>query len=286
MWCALDSLVLKALSIVLTEHLNPFISDKCHHVKGNGGTKRAVQTAREALAPGSYVMKSDIKGYYASINHEVLFGLAEKYIPDSSILRLVWQYLQRTVYFGENYRDVNRGISLGCPLSPLMGALYLKPLDDVVAGTGLFYARFMDDWLVIAPNRWKLRKAVHLVNQTLNILKVEKHPGKTFIGRASKGFDFLGYHLSPSGLTVASGTIHHHIECIGLLYEQGASTCRIREYIRRWRAWAASNLDCIKQNSRSSTAVYDEHPFIDDVHRATLHSGSHPIRLRSFIPAA
>jgi hypothetical protein len=30
-------------------------------------------------------------------------------------------------------------------------------------------------------------------------MKLEKHLDKTFIGRASKGFDFLGYHLSPGG---------------------------------------------------------------------------------------
>jgi Reverse transcriptase (RNA-dependent DNA polymerase) len=102
-----------------------------------------------------------------------------------------------------------------------MGALYLKPLDDAVVETGLFYARFMDDLLIIAPNRWKLKKAVCLVNQVLNTLKVEKHPDKTFIGRASKGFDFLGYHLTPGGLSVAAGTIDHHIERIDQLYEQG-----------------------------------------------------------------
>ncbi len=79
--------------------------------------------------------------------------------------RLVWQYLNRTVCYGENYREVTRGISLGCPLSPLMGALYLKPLDDRLEETGLFYARFMDDWVIIAPTRWKLRKAVRIVNE-------------------------------------------------------------------------------------------------------------------------
>ncbi len=55
----------------------------------------------------------------------------------------------------------------GCPLSPLMGALYLKPVDDAMAESGLFYARFMDDWVVLAPTRWKLRAAIRRVNEAL-----------------------------------------------------------------------------------------------------------------------
>lgn len=33
---------------------------------------------------------------------------------------------------------------------------------------GLFYVRFMDDILVLAPTRWKLRKAVAVVNEELD----------------------------------------------------------------------------------------------------------------------
>ncbi len=33
----------------------------------------------------------------------------------------------------------------------------------------------------------------------------EKHPDKTFIGRSEKGFDFLGYHFSRDGLSMATG---------------------------------------------------------------------------------
>ena len=58
-------------------------------------------------------------------------------------------------------------------------------MDDRMEKTGLFYVRFMDDWIVRSPNRWKLKKAIQIVNQTLNELKVEKHPDKTFIGRRS-----------------------------------------------------------------------------------------------------
>ena len=41
---------------------------------------------------------------------------------------------------------------------------------------------------------------------------MEKHTGKTFIGRVEKGFDFLGYHLTPQGLSVAPATLarRHH----------------------------------------------------------------------------
>jgi hypothetical protein len=36
-----------------------------------------------------------------------------------------------------------------------------------MAATGLAYARFMDDWVIPAPTRWKLREAIRLVTQTL-----------------------------------------------------------------------------------------------------------------------
>ncbi len=38
-------------------------------------------------------------------------------------------------------------------------------------------------------------------------LGLEKDPDKTFIGRNETGFDFLGYHFGPAGLSVAKKTI-------------------------------------------------------------------------------
>ena len=60
----------------------------------------------------------------------------------------------------------------------------------------------------MAPTRWKLRAAVRCVNQTLAELKVQQHPDKTFVGRLSRGFDFLGYRFSRSGIVgVATQTV-------------------------------------------------------------------------------
>uniref|UniRef100_UPI003429A7F9 reverse transcriptase domain-containing protein n=1 Tax=Okeania sp. SIO2F4 TaxID=2607790 RepID=UPI003429A7F9 len=97
------------------------------------------------------------------------------------MLDLVGQYLRRFVSDGGIYVDIQRGIFLGYPLSPLMGALYLKPLDDWMAAMGCFYVRYMDDWVVLAPTRWALRRAIKATNMVMGDLKVEKHPEKTFI---------------------------------------------------------------------------------------------------------
>jgi hypothetical protein len=76
--------------------------------------------------------------------------------------------------------------------------------------------RFMDDILVLAPTRWKLRRAVRLVNEILGALRLEKHPDKTVIG-----FDFLGYQFSREGLGLAKATIQRFVERAARLYEQG-----------------------------------------------------------------
>jgi hypothetical protein len=92
-----------------------------------------------------------------------------------------------------------RGVNVGCPLSPVMEAIYTEPLDRRLEATGLTYARFMDDWAVPAPSRWSLRRAARIVNETLRELRLEQHPDKTFVGRTEWGFTFLGYWIAKQG---------------------------------------------------------------------------------------
>ncbi len=129
-------------------------------------------------------------------------------------------------------------------LSPLIGGFFLHALDAVAAKLRLFYVRFMDDILILAPTRWQLRGAVKVVNQTLGALNLEKHPDKTFIGRIERGFDFLGYHFSPAGLSVAEKTIENFIEKASRLYEQkrraGSTATALEMYVRRWLRWTTS----------------------------------------------
>jgi RNA-directed DNA polymerase len=198
-WAALDALVLKAVALVLGRHLESHLSPRCIHLAGRGGSKAAVRAVAENLAANTFVLRTDVKSYYTSIDHERLFDLACAAIDDERVLALIWQYIHRSAYDDGRYRDVRRGIARGCPLSPLMGALYLRALDERLEGLGLFYVRFMDDWVVLATTRWKLRQGIKIVDRTLDELAVEKHPDKTTIGRITRGFDFLGYHFSPTG---------------------------------------------------------------------------------------
>ena len=230
------------MSLVLTEHLKPHLSARCFHVAGTGGMKAAVREVAANLEENEFVFRTDVKGYYASINHHILMEIVGRYVQDDAVLALLWGYLRRYVSDGGNFINITQGISLGCPLSPLMGALFLKPLDDRMAELGCFYARFMDDWVILAPTRWKLRRAIKTVNQVMAELRVEKHPDKTFIGRIARGFDFLGYWFSPQGLGVAKKTVHRMLDKVSRLYEQGADDFRIETYLNRWWQWVRSRV--------------------------------------------
>jgi RNA-directed DNA polymerase len=195
LWSARDALVLKSLALVLSEHLP--VSRRCTHLKGNGGAKYAVREVRDHLQGNRFVLRTDVKSYLDQL---------AVHIKDRRVLNLMGQYLRRTSQRGGSFWDYEKGISLGCPLSPLIGAFFLNALDVAAAKLRLFYVRFMDDILILAPTRWQLRGAVKMVNQRLAALGLEKHPDKTFIDRIERGFDFLGYRFSPAGLTLAKGS--------------------------------------------------------------------------------
>ena len=241
LWSSRDALVLKALALVLTRHLGPLLPKSCCHVINNGGSKAAVRLVASRLSGQRFVFRTDVKWYYSSVDHDILYAQLQQYIGDAKVLDLLWQYMHRRIYHDGLYEDVRRGIPMGCPLSPLMAAIYLKPLDERMGKKGWFYIRFMDDWVVLAPTRWQLRAAVRCVNQTMAELKLEQHPDKTFVGRISRGFDFLGYRFSPEGIVgVAYASIQSCVQRIDRLYEQGADAIRIGKYIDRWWMWVRS----------------------------------------------
>jgi RNA-directed DNA polymerase len=163
--------------------------------------------------------------------------------------------------------------SLGCPLSPLIGAFFLDQLDHQMTATGLFYVRFMDDILVLAPTRWKLRRAIGLVNRILGALRLEKHPGKTFIGRIERGFDFLGYHFTAGRLTLAVSTVANFLDRASRLYEQEREkpnrSSRLGVYVRRWVGWAKGGLSTSRADNGNAGRAARRGPPCSEIAGAT-----------------
>jgi RNA-directed DNA polymerase len=140
-------------------------------------------------------------------------------------------------------------------IAQLLSPARLTGLDERVEATGLAYARFMDDWVILAPTRSKLRETIRLVNRTLAELHVERHPDKTFIGRISRGFVFLGYEFQPAGLEVAPQAVERCVQRVSQLYEQGVDLSHIWAYPRRWLRWTRSGLGELGAGLSERTSV-------------------------------
>jgi hypothetical protein len=251
LWGSQDVLVMKLLAGAL-QALLP-LSSRCTHLKGHGGLKQSIVAVQQHLDDYQYACKTDVKGYYESIDQYLLMDMINDHIQDPDFRHYLYQVIRRCVGFGGEYRDIEGGISRGCPLSPILGALYLQALDEQFAEQDVFYIRYMDDILILTRTRWHNRRAVRQLNQYLGSLKLEKHPDKTFIGRIEKGFDFLGYHFSREPLRVAGKTREKHVLHIIRLYEQlrkkkatpeeVASTLGL--YVKRWHCWTQAGLGSI-----------------------------------------
>ena len=226
-------------------------SPDCMHLRGSGGLKRAICSVQAALPKYRYVFRTDVKSYYASIDHHRLMDQFTDHVTDRDSLNLLWQYMRRTIEYGGTFRDTTRGIPAGCSLSPLIGAFHLHG-PDVEMNTqhrGCFYIRYMDDILILAPTRWRLRRAIAAVKRHLGALCLKLHPDKTSIGPIARGFDFLGYHNDRSGLRLSTVTLARHREKLPWLYE------RYQRYLRAHRK-APVGQSTIPRSERDPARAY------------------------------
>ena len=234
-WAARDAVVIEVLTTLLKDRYNVTENCSSHHLKGNGGVKAAVNKVKNGIEKYKYFYKSDIKKYYASINHDVLLDILRSRIPNSEVISLLYQFLKRTRYRDGYYKPTKRGICRGSSLSPLIGALYLEQLDILMKKTkNILYVRYMDDWIFMCSNRWKFRRIIKKGFNVLEELKLEIAYDKTMIGRTStKCFDFLGFTLSRdtqcvSKITVSQKSIRKLAERITMKMLSGSNAVRLK----------------------------------------------------------
>jgi RNA-directed DNA polymerase len=179
----------------ISQILLPHIPRSCTHVRGHGGVKGALRQIQRRMPKAKFVARFDIAAYYTSMRHDVIEALVAATDLDPHQRGLIADYLALP-----DTRGSGRGMVASGGLSPLLGALYLTPLDRrmdrLCKRKGLVgYVRYMDDIVLLARTRWELRRAIAALHEEIAALGLRLHRVKRFIGRTTQGFDFLGYRI-------------------------------------------------------------------------------------------
>ena len=153
----------------LRQSLRGQVSKSCTHLKGHGGVKGAVRKIRGQLYRHRFVARFDVARYYESIRHKTLLSWLANTGARLAHQLMVHQYLHLP-----DRKHTGVGLVAGGTLSPLIGAMYLSPLDAamdaLMAQSKIFYIRYMDDFLIMAETRWAFRRAIAAAHQIMQSL--------------------------------------------------------------------------------------------------------------------
>lgn len=174
-----------------------FIADS-YSCRIGKGTHKAMSRFREFANKASrnytttlWVLKCDIKKFFASIDHTVLIGILSGYIPDKNILWLIGQII-RSFHSTEE----GRGLPLGNLTSQLFVNVYMNEFDQYVKHRlkVRYYVRYADDFVFMSDSKPWLESLVPLIRDFLTVrLRLTLHPRKLFIKTFASGVDFLGW---------------------------------------------------------------------------------------------
>ena len=156
----------------------------CRKGKGTHQAADWMQRAIQRAPRTAWVLHVDVRKFFYSIDREVLAVLVRRVIKCPQTLALLDQFM---------HRDAPTGIPIGNLLSQTYANLYLNSLDHFCKRTlGVAdYARYMDDSIMIAPDRatglqWLEAIRAHLALLGLEISHYSLHPIK-------RGANFVGF---------------------------------------------------------------------------------------------
>lgn len=199
-----DRLVHHAVYRVLYSYFdNQFIYDS-YSCRLNKGTHRALDRFLGFGARISrnntrtvWVLKADIRKFFASIDHQILKNILIKYIKDENTLWLLAKIIDSFNTSGK----VAKGLPLGNLTSQLLVNIYLNEFDYFIKRQLKikYYIRYADDFVIFHEDKKYLENILPIISEFLKReLKLELHPDKLFIKTLNSGLDFLGWINFPS----------------------------------------------------------------------------------------
>lgn len=179
-----------------------FISDSysCRDEKGtHKGFKRFSNFAYRASFGHTktvWVLKCDVRKFFASIDHQILFNILDQYIHDKNIIWLMHRIV-------DSFHSTKEGIGLplGNLTSQLFVNIYLNEFDQFMKHRlkAKWYIRYADDFVILHQDRkWLESILVNIQVFLKERLCLTLHPDKVSIRTFASGVDFLGWVHFPN----------------------------------------------------------------------------------------
>jgi retron-type reverse transcriptase len=179
-------------------------------IKGKGlGVPGALGAAWRAMKDGaSFFIRSDIEGFFTKIPRHLVLDKIKTVIhqPDFDHLlaeatRVELENMTTLREKASLFPSHDLGVAQGCCLSPLFGNILLEGFDRALNGRGITCLRYIDDFLILGPNRSKAVAAFGSAQTLLAELGLTAYdpstrPDKAEMGNVKDGLKFLGCDLS------------------------------------------------------------------------------------------
>jgi len=207
-----DRIVHHAIYRILYPYFDKkFIFDS-YSCRNNKGTHKALNRFRQLAAKESknntrtlWVLKGDIRKFFANIDHQILENILRRNILDKSILWLL-AIVIKSFHTG-NQLDV--GLPLGNVTSQLLINVYMNEFDQFVKRElkVKYYIRYADDFVILHTNKSYLNNLILQLSTYLGKeLKLSLHPDKVYVKKLSSGIDFLGWIHFPHHRVLRTST--------------------------------------------------------------------------------
>lgn len=190
---------------VIRRLINPIFESRFHEDSfgfrpGRNCHQAVERVMHYAQQENKHVVDIDIKGFFDNIPHELIMDSVAAKIADGNILNLIERFLKSGVMEEGEFRPTTKGTPQGGVISPLLANIALDHLDWYMAGKGLLFARYADDFVILCKTQPEAERALDEVRTYLEQMELQVSPEKTKICRYSEGFNFLGF-------TIKSGSV-------------------------------------------------------------------------------
>ncbi len=130
-----------------------------------------------------YILKCDVKKFFASIDHDVLKEKLLKKIKDKDALKIVYDIIDSDT----------EGLSIGNMTSQILAIFYLNDFDHYVKEVLKikYYLRYQDDFVLFHPSKEYLKGCLAKIRKFLEDEKLILNK-KTRIYNSNSNFIFLG----------------------------------------------------------------------------------------------